>query len=259
MKLNRKTILAFVIAILTPFMIMAQNTITHSVGRGETIASIAKKYNVPEGDILKLNPEAKEFIYVGLKLQIPQPKSEEDAEEQIVNTNDWKQPMPWNDLTNQSNEQNKADSSQDAKSAKQNVIIGASYFSGFEVFKDGFYMIGMEGINEGWSANIAFGFNFGLADKYTSGSLMMVGPNYCVKENNIAFSISFNLLWFHRMAVYEGGEEVLDSEDYFGFFIAPKLIFNADGKVCPWAGLNGFYLNDSDFEFGWQVGLSIAF
>lgn len=49
----------------------AQTTVTHTVERGETVASIAKKYNVTPQDIINANPDAAEFVFAGMKLEIP--------------------------------------------------------------------------------------------------------------------------------------------------------------------------------------------
>ena len=50
----------------------AQNVRTHTVGRGETIETIAKRYEVTVEEIYKLNATAKNVYYTGLVLKIPQ-------------------------------------------------------------------------------------------------------------------------------------------------------------------------------------------
>ena len=53
-------------------MATAQNaTTTHTVERGETIESIAKKYNVTEEELIKANPDAAEMVFAGMKLNVP--------------------------------------------------------------------------------------------------------------------------------------------------------------------------------------------
>lgn len=47
------------------------NTIKHTVDRGETLTSIAKRYATTEAKIIELNPDAAQFIYVGMELTIP--------------------------------------------------------------------------------------------------------------------------------------------------------------------------------------------
>ena len=52
------------------------DTVKHVVERGETLASIAERYGITEDEIIKLNPEAAQFIYVGMELWIPVVKSD---------------------------------------------------------------------------------------------------------------------------------------------------------------------------------------
>lgn len=56
--------------------VVAQEVITHTVERGETLESIAQKYHVSKSDIKKNNPYAEDVFYVGLKLYIPKTQSE---------------------------------------------------------------------------------------------------------------------------------------------------------------------------------------
>lgn len=48
----------------------AQNT-THVMQKGETVESIARKYGISTDELLRLNPDAKTFVYVGMKFAIP--------------------------------------------------------------------------------------------------------------------------------------------------------------------------------------------
>ncbi len=48
----------------------AQETVTHVVKRGETIESIADRYGTTADTILRLNPDAADFVYVGMELKI---------------------------------------------------------------------------------------------------------------------------------------------------------------------------------------------
>lgn len=52
-------------------VVFAQETITHKVERGETIAEIAKKYQVTPYDIYKLNPDAQDKLKPRMVLLIP--------------------------------------------------------------------------------------------------------------------------------------------------------------------------------------------
>lgn len=50
----------------------AQSTKVHLIRRGETISSIAQKYNITKEELIKANPKTKNFIYVGMELIIPE-------------------------------------------------------------------------------------------------------------------------------------------------------------------------------------------
>lgn len=58
----------------------SQDTITHLVKRGETLESIAERYGTTSDSILALNPDASDFVYVGMALKIPVVKSEQTVE-----------------------------------------------------------------------------------------------------------------------------------------------------------------------------------
>lgn len=49
----------------------AQPTLRHTMGIGETLNSIAQRYGTTEARIIELNPDAADFIYVGMELVIP--------------------------------------------------------------------------------------------------------------------------------------------------------------------------------------------
>ena len=53
------------------FSLTAKADFSHIVDRGESLGSIAKKYGVSEGEIIRLNPDAAQFVYVGMELIIP--------------------------------------------------------------------------------------------------------------------------------------------------------------------------------------------
>ncbi len=72
MKLFTRRLIALgCFALLGIAMAVAQTTTTHIVDRGETLASIAQKYGTTEARIIELNPDAAQYVYVGMELQIP--------------------------------------------------------------------------------------------------------------------------------------------------------------------------------------------
>lgn len=72
---NIKYIIVCCLTFLT-IAVFAQEPVSHVVAKGESIASIAKKYNVTEEAIIEENPVLKNFIYVGMKIRIPNAKNE---------------------------------------------------------------------------------------------------------------------------------------------------------------------------------------
>lgn len=57
----------------------SQNTVKHIIDRGETLQSIAKRYSTTPEKIIELNPDAAQFIYVGMELQIPATETTQSA------------------------------------------------------------------------------------------------------------------------------------------------------------------------------------
>lgn len=78
MKPFRKRLLSVMcmIALSVSFAIAQTNTIKHTVDRGETLQSIAKRYATTEAKIIELNPDAAQFVYVGMELTIPAVKED---------------------------------------------------------------------------------------------------------------------------------------------------------------------------------------
>lgn len=80
----------FVIAISLIMLInisisMAQtSTIKHIVDRGETLESIAKKYGTTQEKIIEINPEAGQFVYVGMELRVPTVTNQTDTNKESV-------------------------------------------------------------------------------------------------------------------------------------------------------------------------------
>lgn len=72
MKTFRKRLLSAIcmVAFGVSLAIAQTNTIKHTVDRGETLQSIAKRYATTEAKIIELNPDAAQFVYVGMELTI---------------------------------------------------------------------------------------------------------------------------------------------------------------------------------------------
>lgn len=68
-----KTNLTKLLLVLAVMFVSVQAfALKHVVEKGETIESIAQKYGTTAQDIIKANPDAESFIYVGMELNIPE-------------------------------------------------------------------------------------------------------------------------------------------------------------------------------------------
>jgi len=66
-----KRIILFTLFFISVFTSQAQTMKSHTIARGETIESIAKKYGITLEELLKANPGAEKMHYVGMVLNIP--------------------------------------------------------------------------------------------------------------------------------------------------------------------------------------------
>lgn len=66
--------------------VYAQESVSHVVAKGETVTSIAKKYNVSEAALLEENPILKNYIYVGMKIRIPSNATKQFVPEESTKT-----------------------------------------------------------------------------------------------------------------------------------------------------------------------------
>lgn len=70
--IRAKLIAACAIVLFHAMSVSGQTVRKHIVDRGETLASIASRYGVTQEDIIQLNPDVAQFVYVGMELSIPE-------------------------------------------------------------------------------------------------------------------------------------------------------------------------------------------
>lgn len=70
-------------SLLMSVSVFAQKTIRHKVVSGESVYSIAKKYNVSEAEIFELNPKAKGLLQLDMVLSIPKTTKRKEEERKI--------------------------------------------------------------------------------------------------------------------------------------------------------------------------------
>jgi len=81
MKLQK--LLLFTLLAITN-IIFSQEKIQHSVSKGESVYSIAQKYNVKPAEILALNPKAKKTLQLNMVLQIPSKNTVEEKQPETI-------------------------------------------------------------------------------------------------------------------------------------------------------------------------------
>ena len=72
---NITILFVFIFVVFSCSSIGQQQYASHQVREGETVSTIANKYNVTVYEIYRLNPEAKDKLYPGLVLILPGGKS----------------------------------------------------------------------------------------------------------------------------------------------------------------------------------------
>lgn len=74
-RLLKRTAITMALLVASTFFALAQSPKVHTVKRGETLESIAKKYSVKKEEILNINHEASKDLYPGMELFIPNKSS----------------------------------------------------------------------------------------------------------------------------------------------------------------------------------------
>ncbi len=69
--MRRTTGLIILLMIISCHVHSQDNIIKHIVDRGETLASVAKLYGTTTERLVELNPDASEFVYAGMELEVP--------------------------------------------------------------------------------------------------------------------------------------------------------------------------------------------
>lgn len=88
MRMYKITVVSLLSVILMCVCVVAaaQSNNTHIIKKGETISSISKAYGIQEAELIRLNPKAAKFVYVGMELTMPaktadKSNSEEDSQQ----------------------------------------------------------------------------------------------------------------------------------------------------------------------------------
>lgn len=226
----KKALVVIMLTTLNFGLCFAQSsTSKHVVERGETLASIAKHYSVTEEEIIKLNPDAAQFVYVGMELTIPAVKvndaMKEDNQKKMHN-NFITQNTSDHFITNSSN--NTGFSKDDHTKFEKELYIGVSMnnFIGDDI-KDSDMKVGF---NAGFAARY-----YVINDLFLEGSLGISTKGY--KSENKSSS---GYYWDDEGLNYDGfiskkyTSYNLDLPIMVGYKLTVNDDFNIKLKVGPY-------------------------
>lgn len=178
-KFIRPAVVAIFVAVIGSMTVMADTT--HVVNRGETLQSIAQKYGVTTEQIIQANPQAAQFVYVGMELTIPGQSAQTQPAipaAQQSTQNEGKTNIATSALQNQATDND-----------YEYVIRqwGIDYVANFSDDGKGYYGLFCEILgSSGWGAFFSYGASFGITKPGQMHARF--GPDYGVR-------VSESLVW----------------------------------------------------------------
>lgn len=248
-----KKIILSLALMLTALSMSAQSTVSHTVQRGETIESVAKKYGISVKDLQQANSSTKDYFYAGMKLTIPRVSTPAQTQNQNSNTTNRVTTV----ISSQKNPIRKTKERIQRVSFHSN--LEASDFSSVGVFfgHDFTDLVGMTyGIlgqyflNNGLGATLTAGANYGLADD--ADIMFRVGPSYVYPLTNM-FYVMGTACYTLTLADYEGNTGTVS-----GVSVIPTIGMSFNRiKV----GINGdlHWRNGGDFGAGAYLSVGYSF
>jgi len=188
----KKFIFSFAL-MLASLSVFAQTSQSHTVQRGETIESVAKKYGISVSDLQEANPSTKDYFYAGMKLVIPH-KSNTQNTTQTQSSNSSNRVTVINpSSTNTRNNPIKAIKQKVKKPTFQSDLDGSDFTSVALTFGSDFTDLvgmtyGIQGqyfLDNGLGATLTVGANFGLEDD--DDVMFRVGPSYVYPFTNMFY------------------------------------------------------------------------
>lgn len=181
-----KKLLLTMIALLSMTIAVAQQT-SHTVQRGETLESIARKYNVTTAAIKKANPNAADMIYVGMKLIIP--SSQQSKNNGTIQNNPRKTSSTTKNVPRREIQYSNQKNPQPPKNANNELNFGilADVFGGYSNFMwDG----GSPVSGIGFGAGVTGQLYFNERNYAPEGYFAQIGINYARKGSG-AYPINY--------------------------------------------------------------------
>lgn len=187
--MNKRFLITSLVSVALAFAGYAEEK-THVVERGETLTTIAKTYGVTEQALIKANPDAASFCYVGMVLTIPESANAEarssesgggnarpDSDSEKVVVYDTANSDP--DAGNTASGQDAGTEVADEKSVENFSGMSFTYEAGYDAFKYGFYGIKYRLFwDKGLGVTLGWNMNYGLGGGAGEGQAFHFGPIY---------------------------------------------------------------------------------
>lgn len=200
----------------------------HIIKRGETIESVANKYGISIEDLIKANPSANDYFYIGMKLTIPDSVDKKDEKTVPLKVEN---PI----ATDTSYEYYKKDI--EKKDMNRYSNYGVRYNAPFESAGSGYYALESQiYYYSGLGLVMGIGSNMGIVDINYASVSFILGPAYAYKYNNILLSSAIELVGNYIPLSNEEKDLGLKSFT-MGFGLCPKVGFIIN-RVIPSLGVD---------------------
>lgn len=263
MKTFRKRIMSAMcmVAFGVSLAIAQTNTIKHTVDRGETLQSIAKRYATTETKIIELNPDAAQFVYVGMELVVPVVVSQETTKLTISDNSTFvsDHALPMEQISSSANEIDGL------------KWIQASYLYGFgdgpAKYKSayGLHFTGQRIIHNKYGIGVTFGAtdNVGFVPLDNSTLGFFLGPAFSYFPENtkcvyltLPVCLALNSYFVKNQEKAERGIDSSDQKTKFGFLTTPQINVRIS-KIMLSAGIDVAVFSKTTTSL--RVGIGVTY
>lgn len=253
----KKFFLSFAL-MLASLSMSAQTGQSHTVQRGETIESVAKKYGISVGDLQQANPSTRDFFYAGMKLVIPRKTSTQNATQTSGSNSTNRVAVATPSTTKTKTNPVKSINQKVKMPTLHSDLDGSDFTSVALTFGSDFTDLvgttyGIQGqyfLDNGFGATLTAGANYGLEDD--ADVVFRVGPSYVYPLTNM-FYVMGTACYTLTLADYEGNTGTVS-----GVSVIPTIGMSFNRiKV----GINGdlHWRNGGDFGAGAYISVGYSF
>jgi len=261
-----KKLLTIAVMLLSFTALMAQQ-ITHTIKRGETLESIAQKYNVSVDAIKEANPNVANMIFVGMKLTIPEkskPKVEKKVDEPIQNVEAPVQAPAIRGKEQVSVNEQATPTISEPSNADENVkdqIWHIDYFNSLKSGDKGAYGFGADNLSgkaQGFGMSMRIFTNAFLVDSDFFQLVTSWGANYHYKIDKIGyfvFPVLLNIYGYNEISFNDKGKKETKTKIGTGLLVSPYIAIGKKGGITigptfsvnfvtgdtSWGGYIGFW------------------